>query len=62
MSARDLASLSLVAFGGNLAKHAVIAVGRLRRSPPEELARAAAEAESLGFGLGLAVWLAIHVL
>ncbi len=60
MIARNLASLSLVTFGGSLAKHTVIAVGRLRRWPPERIARAAGEAETLGFGLGLAVWLATH--
>jgi hypothetical protein len=62
MTARELASLSLVTFGGSVAKHAVIAVGRFRRWPPERIARAAGEAESLGFGLGLAIWLASHLL
>jgi hypothetical protein len=62
MTGGDLAGLSLVTFGGSLAKHATIAVGRLRRWPPERIAHAAGEAESLGFGLGLAIWLATHPL
>jgi hypothetical protein len=62
MTIRDLASLSLVTFGGSLAKNVVIAIGRLRRWPRERIARAAGDADWVGFGLGLAIWLAMHLL
>jgi len=62
MTAHALATLPLAGFGGAMAKHGVIAAGQLRRWPPERIARAAGDADSLGFGLGLAVWLATHLL
>jgi hypothetical protein len=63
MTFGDLASLSvLTTLGPSLAKHAVTATGRVRRWPPERIARAVGDAESVGVGLGLAIWLAIHSL